>query len=83
MSQKVNDNISLAGDELLKYQKKQGLSIAVSMISAGLIAVSITQKDAEPMMYVGGMGLFAGVVIKISSLTNLKRSSKHLINKNL
>ena len=77
-AQEMNNNISLSGSELIKYQKKQSTSIIVSLVSAGLVVIGSTQEDAQPMMYVGGMGLFGGLVINISSLSNLKRSGKYL-----
>jgi len=78
--QEVNSEINLAGSELLKYQKKQQTSLLMVIGGAGLAALGATQEDAKPIIMVGGLISSVGVVINISSLSNLKKSSKHLIN---
>jgi hypothetical protein len=81
MSQKVNDNISLAGDELMKYKKKQGTSVAATIIGSGLFLLGAVKEEAKPMMYIGGGVMIIGVTINISSLSNLGRSANYLRGK--
>lgn len=78
-SQKIESKISLAGTELMKYKKKKATSY-ILMASGGLLAaMSTTDKTAKPMLYIGGMMGLVGVGINISSLSNIGRASRHLI----
>ncbi len=77
---KVNNNISLAGEELLKYQKKQKTSMIMGLVGAGIMAMGVMQEDAKPVVVIGGSIASIGFVINISSLSNLKRSANHLKN---
>ena len=76
----VNNHISLAGEELSKYQKKQSTSIILTLIGTGIAALGSTQEDVKPIMVVSGLVFTSGVVINISSLTNLRKSANHLKN---
>lgn len=71
--------VNLAGLELAKYQKKQQTSLLMVMGGAGLAVLGATQEDAKPIIILGGLVSSIGVVINISSLGNLKKSSKHFI----
>jgi len=70
-------NTEIAGDELLKYHNKKRTSIICFAASGLFMAMGASQKDAEPLIIMGGMIAGIGVAINISSLWNLSKSAKH------
>ena len=77
---KIESKINLAGTELMKYKKKKVASYVLMTIGAGLAALSTMEEEAKPMLYLGGAMGLVGFTINISSLSNLGKASKHLIN---
>jgi len=78
-SQEIKSEVSLAGTELKKYKNKKVSSLLL-IAGGGLLAfVSTTDEQAKPMLYIGGLMSFAGITVNISSLSNLGKASKHLI----
>ncbi len=79
-SQKIESKISLAGTELLKFKKKKVTSLVLMIGGAGLATLSTRDEQFKPMLYLGGMMGLIGFTINVSSLSNLGKASKHLIN---
>jgi len=76
---KIESKINLAGTELQKYKKKKVASYVLMITGAGLAALITMEEEAKPMLYLGGMMGLVGFTINISSLSNLGKASKHLI----
>ncbi len=51
----------------------------MTVLGTALMGMSMINEEARPMAKIGGAVVAAGFIIKISSLSNLKKSANYLI----